>query len=210
MTQLAIDGGAPYRSEPFPRRVIYGDEEVQMAEAAIRSQDLFQWSGNYVRDFEAKIADFYGVRHAATSTSGTAAIHVAVGTIDPSPGDEIITAPITDLGSVTPILQQTAVPVFADIDPATFTMDPEDIERKITDRTKAIMVVHLFGNACDMDAVMDIASRHRPASDRGLQPGSCHEVQRALPGDHRRHWLLQLAGKQAHGDRGWRRDDNEQ
>ncbi len=160
MTELAIDGGKPYRSEPFPDRIIYGDEEVRMAEAAIRSQDLFQWSGHYVRDFETKFADFYGVQHAATSTSGTAAIHVAVGTIDPSPGDEIITAPITDLGSVTPILQQTAVPVFADIDPATFTMDPEDIERKITDRTKAILVVHLFGNACDMDAVMDIASRH--------------------------------------------------
>ena len=160
MTELAIDGGKPYRSEPFPRRVLYGDEEVRMAEAAIRSQDLFQWSGHYVRDFETKIADFYGVGHAATSTSGTSAIHIAVGTIDPNPGDEIITAPITDLGSVTPILQQTAVPIFADIDPATFTMDPADIERKITDRTKAILVVHLFGNACDMDAVMDIAGRH--------------------------------------------------
>ena len=210
MTELAIDGGKPYRSEPFPRRVLYGDEEVRMAEAAIRSQDLFQWSGHYVRDFETKIADFYGVGHAATSTSGTSAIHIAVGTIDPNPGDEIITAPITDLGSVTPILQQTAVPVFADIDPATFTMDPADIERKITDRTKAILVVHLFGNACDMDAVMDIAGAARLAGYRGLQPGSRYQVQGTLSGDYWRHRLFQPAGKQAHGHRRRRRDDNEQ
>src|SRR3990172_2403091 len=161
MTRLEIDGGEAFRKTPFPMRTPYGEEEVEMAAAAIRSQNLFQWSGHLVREFEEKFAALYGVAQAASSTSGTAAIHIAVGSINPNPGDEMITAPITDLGSVTPILQQNAVPVFADIDPETFNMDPADVERKITDRTRAIIVVHLFGNACDMDGIMDVARRHR-------------------------------------------------
>jgi len=160
MEKLAIDGGEPYRKRPFPERMPFGDEEVELTTRAIRSQNLFRWSGPMVDDFERKFAEFYGIGHAIASTSGTAAIHLAVGTIDPEPGDEIITAPISDLGSVTPILQQNAIPIFADIDPATFNVDPEDAERKITKRTRAIMVVHLFGNACDMDAFVAISQRH--------------------------------------------------
>lgn len=160
METLAIHGGTPWRRTPFPQRTPFGEEEVKLVTDALRSQNLFRWSGHFVDDFERAFAELYGVPHAITSTSGTAAIHLAVGTIDPNPGDEIITAPISDLGSVTPILQQNAVPVFADIDPATFTMDPEDTERRITSRTRAIIVVHLFGNACDMDAFLDISQRH--------------------------------------------------
>lgn len=160
MDKLAIEGGEPYRRTPFPRRTPFGDEEVELVTQAIRSQNLFRWGGHMVDEFEERFAEFYGAKHAISSTSGTAAIHLAVGTIDPDPGDEIITAPISDLGSVSPILQQNAIPIFADIDPATFTMDPEDAERKITRRTRAILVVHLFGNACDMDAFEDIAKRH--------------------------------------------------
>ncbi|MHB0877130.1 MAG: DegT/DnrJ/EryC1/StrS family aminotransferase, partial [Anaerolineae bacterium] len=88
-----------------------------------------------------------------------AAIHIAIGTIDPDPGDEIISAPITDGGGIVPVLYQNAIPVFADID-SSFNMDPRDIERKITPRTKAIVVVHLGGNPADMDAILDVAHRH--------------------------------------------------
>jgi dTDP-4-amino-4,6-dideoxygalactose transaminase len=159
MSILAIDGGTPVRTAPFPRRTPFADREVELATEAIRSQNLFQWSGTKVKGFEEQFAALYGVRHGVSSTSGTAAIHLAVGTIDPNPGDEIITAPITDLGSVTPILQQNAIPVFADID-RTYNMDPEDTERKITDRTRGIIVVHLFGNPANMDAFADISKRH--------------------------------------------------
>lgn len=159
MSLLAIDGGTPVRTVPFPRRTPFDDREVELATQAIRSQNLFQWSGTMVKTLEEEFAALYGVRYAASSTSGTAAIHVAVGTIDPNPGDEIITAPITDLGSVTPILQQNAIPVFADID-ETYNMDPEDTERKITDRTKAIVVVHLFGNPAKMDAFVALSKRY--------------------------------------------------
>jgi len=159
MEKLAVDGGAKVRTTPFPRRTPFGEEEVQLVTEAIRSQNLFQWSGHFVKDFEREFAALYGVPHAVASTSGTAAIHVAVGTVNPNPGDEIITAPITDLGTVVPILLQNAIPIFADVD-HTYTMDPKDVERKITDRTRAIIAVHLFGNACDMDALCAIARRH--------------------------------------------------
>ena len=161
MPQLAIDGGTPVRTAPFPTRTPYGDEEVELAAQVIRSQDLFRWSGRLVAEFEQAFAAYYGVEHAVASTSGTSAIHLAVGAIDPNPGDEIVTAPVTDMGSVAPILQQNAVPVFADIDPTTYNLDPADVESRITDRTRAILVVHLFGNGCDMDALCDLARRHR-------------------------------------------------
>src|SRR5919204_3225096 len=169
MATLAIRGGRPYRSEPFPPRAPFGDREVELVTEALRSQNLFGPGNRKVPEFERQFAALYGQPHAAASSSGTAAIHVAVGTIDPEPGDEIITAPITDLGSVVPIIYQTAVPVFADVD-ATYNMDPADVERKITPRTRAIMVVHLFGNPADMDAIMAVARRpvsRRSTRDRG-------------------------------------------
>ena len=156
-SSLAIHGGEPYRRQPFPQRTLYDEREIDLVTKALRSQTLFQYSGKFVREFERRFARLYGVRFARSCTSGTAAVHVAVGVVDPNPGDEIITAPITDFGSIGPILQQNAVPVFADVRSDTLTMDPEDIEREITSRTKAIIVVHLFGTATDMDAVMEIA-----------------------------------------------------
>ncbi|HEX2037177.1 MAG TPA: DegT/DnrJ/EryC1/StrS family aminotransferase [Chloroflexota bacterium] len=158
-TALAIHGGTPYRTAPFPRRAPFGDREVELVTEAIRSQNLFGPGNRMVPEFERRFADLYGVPHVAASSSGTAAIHVAVGTLNPEPGDEIITAPITDLGTVVPIIYQTAIPVFADVD-ETYNMDPADVERKITPRTRAILVVHLFGNPANMDAIMAIARRH--------------------------------------------------
>jgi len=158
-SQLAIDGGEPYRREPFPARTPFGDEEIRLLTEAVRSQSLFGLGGRMVTRLENEFAALYGVKHAVASTSGTAAIHVAVGTVNPEPGDEVITAPITDGGTIVPILYQNCIPVFADVDDS-YNMDPADVERKITDRTKAIIVVHLFGNACDMDAMCDIARRH--------------------------------------------------
>ncbi len=159
MEKLAIEGGKPVRTEPFPGRTPFGDEEVELVTQAIRSQNLFRYGGTMVSRLEEEFPKAYGVGYGVASTSGTSAIHVAVGAIDPNPGDEIITAPITDLGSVIPILCQNAIPVFADVDD-TYNIDPEDVERRITPRTRAIVVVHLFGNPCDMDAILDISKRH--------------------------------------------------
>ncbi len=158
-TQLAIHDGEAYRRDPFPQRTPFGDEEVALVTEAIRSQNLFGPSGVKVAALEREFAAFYGAKHAVASTSGTAAIHIAIGALNPNPGDEIITAPITDAGTVIPILYQGCIPIFADVD-ATYNMDPADVERKITPRTAAILVVHLFGNACNLEAMTEIARRH--------------------------------------------------
>lgn len=154
---LAIDGGTPVRDRPFPARAPFGEREVELVTQAIRSQNLFR--GKMVREFEEGFGQLYDAKYAVASTSGTAAIHVAIGTINPEPGDEIITAPITDGGSVVPIIYQNAIPIFADVD-ETYNMDPREVEAKITPRTRAILLVHLFGNPCDMDAMVAISRRH--------------------------------------------------
>jgi perosamine synthetase len=154
---LAIDGGTPVRTKAFPSRAPFGEREVELVTQAIRSQNLFR--GPMVLQFEEEFRRLYDANYSVACTSGTAAIHIAVGAIDPEPGDEIITAPITDGGSVVPIVYQNAIPVFADVD-HTYNMDPRDVERKITSRTRAILIVHLFGNPCDMDAMVDVARRH--------------------------------------------------
>ena len=106
------------------------------------------------------VAKRHGVKYALSTDSGSGAIHSAVGAYDFEPGDEIITTPVTDIGTVQGILLQNLIPVFADWDANTLNTEPADIERKITDRTRAILVVHLFGNPCDMDEIMEVARRH--------------------------------------------------
>ena len=159
-TKLAIYGGKKVRETPFPSRKPFSSREEELLIQAVRSQNLFGKSGTMVRDFEKRIANFYGASFAQSSTSGTAAIHSAIGVVNPEPGDEIITAPITDPGSVMPILMQNAIPVFADVDPLTLNMRPDSIEANITDRTRAIILVHLFGRPCDIDPVVRIAQKH--------------------------------------------------
>src|SRR3989338_5747677 len=140
-------------------RVLFNSEELKLVHEALLSQNLFCIGGTMVPRLEQEFAQAYGVPYAVASTSGTAAIHTALGALDLEPGDEVITAPVTDMGTVIPILYQQAIPVFADVD-ASCNMDPADVERKITPRTKAILVVRLFGNPCDMDAIVRIAKAH--------------------------------------------------
>lgn len=157
MTTLAIDGGDPVRTTPFPADKDIGDEELRLVKQVIESKLLNRTQGNMTTTLEERFAEHYDAEYCAASTSGTSAIHVAVGAVNPNPCDEIIAAPITDMGTVIPILAQNAIPVFADIDPLTYNVTPQSIEERITDRTVAIIVVHLFGNPCDMDPIMDIA-----------------------------------------------------
>jgi dTDP-4-amino-4,6-dideoxygalactose transaminase len=161
MSQLAIDGGTPVKTTPFGSGRKWGWEELREIIDVFESGQYYRYGATKVDAFEREYAAKYGVKHAVASTSGTAAIHVAIGMLNPEPGSEIITGPITDFGSIAPILYQQCIPIFADTDPETFLMDPASIEASITTKTAAIMVIHLFGNPCDMDAVMDIAGRHR-------------------------------------------------
>ena len=119
------------------------------------------------------------IRHASACSSGTAAIHAAVAALDPEPGDEIVTTPITDMGALAPILYQGAIPVFADVDPRTGNVTADTIADRLSDRTKAIVVTHLFGNPCEMARDHGSGGQAQAAGDRGLRPGVSRRVRRS-------------------------------
>jgi len=133
------------------------EEEVLLLSEAIGSGMLFSPKGRFVKQLESEFAKALGVEYAYACTSGTAAIHVAIAAVNPEPGDEIITTSITDMGALTPILYQGAIPVFADVDPLTCNVTAETIEARLSPKTKAIIVTHLFGSPCDMDPIMQLA-----------------------------------------------------
>ena len=160
MNELARFGGEKVKTTEFGTGKRFGKEELDQLKEALDQETLFYWYGNKVKTMTAKFAKMYGSNYCVATTSGTASIHVALGTLGVSAGDEVITSPITDMGSVIGILYQNAIPIFADLDPYTYNMDPKSIEEKITDKTKAIIVVHLAGNAADMDPIMEIARKH--------------------------------------------------
>ncbi|MBI5878698.1 MAG: DegT/DnrJ/EryC1/StrS aminotransferase family protein [Chloroflexi bacterium] len=135
-----------------------GDAEKQAVLAVLDSGMLAQ--GPRVAEFEQRWARVCGVKHAIAVSSGTAALHLALLAHGIGAGDEVITTPFTFAASANSILYVGAKPVFVDIDPRTFNMDPAQVEAAITPRTRAIMPVHLFGLMCDMDPLMAIARRH--------------------------------------------------
>ena len=158
--KLAVDGGAPLRSQPFGPKWIFSDEERRhLMDVMDNATDGWR-SGFKVRAFADAFATLHSAQYAVATTSGTGAIHAAVAAVNPEPGDEIITTPTTDIGSVLGIILHNAIPVFADWDPETLNTDPADIERRITPRTRAILAVHLYGNPCDMGPILEIGRAH--------------------------------------------------
>ncbi|TCC63116.1 DegT/DnrJ/EryC1/StrS family aminotransferase [Kribbella pittospori] len=162
---LARDGGTPVRTTPLPsvfdssgRR--FGDEEVKAVERVLRSGMLSATWGTEVPALEQEFADLLGAGHAVACSSGTAALHLAVAAVNPEPGDEIITTPISDMGTVFPIMMQNAVPVFADVDPITGNLDPAAVAAAITPRTKAVMAVHLFGKPAPIRELRELCDQH--------------------------------------------------
>ncbi len=135
-----------------------GDEEIALVSEAIRSGTLTSTKGNFVKALETNFAKAVGAARAVAANSGTMALHAAFAAIDPEPGDEIVTTSITDMGALTPMLYQGAIPVFADVDPRTCNVTAESIETVLSPKTKAIVVTHLFGNPCDMTAIMALAN----------------------------------------------------
>jgi len=147
-----------------------GDREIELVNEAIRTGTLTSTKGAYVKRLEKAFAERLAVPFAYACSSGTAAIHAAISALDPEPGDEFITTPITDMGALTPILYQTAIPVFADVDPNTLNVTAETLEPKISDRTRAIIVTHLFGNPCNMGPILELArSRNIPVIEDSAQ-----------------------------------------
>jgi len=139
-------------------RPMIGDEEKHAVLEVLESGQLAQ--GKVVADFEAAFAQYCNVKHAIATSNGTTALHVALLAHEIGPGDEVVTVPFTFIASANSVLYTGARPVFVDIEPDSFNIDPNQIEAAITPRTRAIMPVHLFGNPADMPRILDIAERH--------------------------------------------------
>jgi len=135
----------------------FGAEEIAAVTEVLQSGVLITTKGKYGKLLEKEFAEKLGVKYAYACNSGSAAVHVAIAAINPNPGDEIVTTSITDMGALTPIMFQGAIPVFADVDPKTLNVTAQTIEKVLSDKTKAIIVTHLFGNPCEMEDIMKLA-----------------------------------------------------
>ncbi len=158
---LAIRGGNPSVPPGLKRRWPDIRPEDKAAVLAVLDRgELTGINGIEAISLEREWADRLGVEHAVLFNTGTAAIHAALYAVGVQAGDEVITTAFTFSGTFQAILHQGAIPVFVDIDPATYNIDPALIEARITPRTKAILPVHIHGMPCDMDAITAIAERH--------------------------------------------------
>ncbi|MCM8804000.1 MAG: DegT/DnrJ/EryC1/StrS family aminotransferase [Candidatus Omnitrophica bacterium] len=167
MDKLVIDGGKPIRKKLFPQRIMFDEKEVKIITEMMKNATkentakyLDRYAGLQVDTYEKEFAKFFGTKYATAVSSGTAAIHSAIASLDLEPGDRIITTPITDPGTVMPIIFQGLIPVFADVDYDTLNLTTETIEEKIDEKTKAIIVVHLAGVPCEMDKIIELAKRY--------------------------------------------------
>ncbi len=135
----------------------FGAEEIAAITEVLQSGVLITTKGKYGKMLEQNFAERLGVKYAYACNSGSAAVHTAIAAINPNPGDEIVTTSITDMGALTPIMFQGAIPVFADVCPKTLNVTAQTIEAVLSERTKAIIVTHLFGNPCVMSEIMELA-----------------------------------------------------
>ncbi len=142
---------------PFAQPLL-GEEEIDEVVHCLRSGWLT--TGLKVRQFEREFSEFIGARHSLAVNSCTAALHLALEAIGVGPGDEVITTPMTFTATAAVIEHLGARPVFADVEAKTLNIDPADIERRVTPRTKVILPVHFAGQACDMDAIMGVGRQH--------------------------------------------------
>ncbi len=159
MEKLAIDGGTPIRSKnPIVETDYFTDEELNAVVNVMKSSRIRR--GTVTLDYEKLIAEKLNVKHAIAVTSGTTTLHIALAALGIGPGDEVIVTPYTFVASDTCVLEQNAIPIFADVDPVTLTLDPADVERKVTKRTKAIIPVSITGTPLNIEPIMDIAAKH--------------------------------------------------
>jgi len=159
-SQLALHGGPKTVQSTFPWP-IFDEGEVEAVAQVVRSG---QWGNpdctGLVEAFEREFADYCGARYAVSCVNGSVSLRLALIACGLQPGDEVIVPPYTFIATVSTVIEANCVPVFVDIDPETYNLDPAKIEAAITSRTKAIIPVHFAGQACNMDAIMDIAERN--------------------------------------------------
>ena len=183
VARLALEGGSRTIPEPFPPYQSLGDDEIEAANRVLESGVLSAfigapgpgfYGGPEVQALELEAAERFGVRHVVAVNSWTSGLVAAVGAIGIEPGDEVIVTPWTMVATAPAILHWNAIPVFADIDPNTFNLDPAAVQAAITPRTRAILCADIFGQSADIPALRAIADRHRLRllTDTAQAPGA--------------------------------------
>lgn len=157
----ALLGGAPVRQEGWSNWPTWKESWEPAIVKVLRSGKWYRGDGGHVAEFETAYAKLIDSKRCLATSSGTTALLVSLHVMDVDAGDEVIVSPYTFIATYNAILINKALPVFADTDPATLTMDPASIESRITDRTRAILPVHIYGMPCDMDPINAIAHRHK-------------------------------------------------
>ncbi len=161
METLAIDGGkSTLKRSDYKNWPIITDDDRRLVNDVLNSGILAGGTAPQVSALEKEWAQYTGARYCLTTTSGTAALHMALAAVGVGPGDEVITSAFTFLASASCALHQNAIPVFVDIDPRTYNMDPAKLEAAINERTKAIIPVHIQGLPADLDPILAIARKH--------------------------------------------------
>ncbi len=187
--KLALLGGGKVRERPFPPHPMIGEEEKRAVQEVMDSGQLSTFvaspgehflGGVRIRRFEREFADYHEVAHAVAFNSATSALHAAVVACGVCAGEEVIVPPYTFTSTATCCLMHNAIPVFADIDADIFCLDAAQAEKAVTPRTRAIIPVHLFGGAADMDAIMALAGKHqlKVIEDCAQAPGATYKNRR--------------------------------
>ena len=159
MDKLALFGGKPVRTKPFPNWPAFSDElKTQLLNTM--EKDTWGVGSNVIKQFEEKYAEFHDAKYSLSTSSGTTALWVCLKAAGVKAGDEVILPPYTFIATGSSILMANAIPVFVDVDPETFNLDPTKLGAAITKKTKVIMPVHIAGNPADMDAILKIAEKH--------------------------------------------------
>ncbi|MEE2658090.1 MAG: DegT/DnrJ/EryC1/StrS family aminotransferase [Candidatus Latescibacterota bacterium] len=160
--KLAIDGGTPIRTAPFPPRALFGKPERDAAlllfEESIETGSAIGYGGSQEQAYEQAFADFHGGGYADLVNSGTSALYAALGALELEPASEVVVPPITDPGGVMPVALLNLIPVPADAAPGTFNAGAEQIEAAMRDCTRAIIVAHIAGESADMDPILELAA----------------------------------------------------
>jgi dTDP-4-amino-4,6-dideoxygalactose transaminase len=183
--KLAILGGKPFIEKEFKRYNSIGDEERAAVDEVLKSGVLSQflgcWDADFyggpkIKQFEQAWADYFDVKYAVAVNSNTSGLMAALGAIGLEPGDEVIVSPWSMCASATSILVWNAIPVFADIEPDTFNLDPKSVEKNISPKTKAIMVPDIFGQAADLTELMKLAKKYnlKVIEDAAQAPGAMY------------------------------------
>jgi perosamine synthetase len=178
-SRLAIHGGSPVVApgQIEERWPLVGDDDVAAVTATLRSERLSWIHDEAVPALERQWAEFVGARYCIAFNSGTSALHAAVAAAGVEPGDEVVVPALTFLASASAIIHHQGLPVFVDVDPETYTLDPSLLEERITRRTRAVIVVHLHGLPADLDPILEVARRRgiKVIEDTAQAPGALYK-----------------------------------